>query len=65
MLGTLSAEGSAQANPKLIKGVRPMSRQDALLERFLRYVAVPTQSDPKAKVVPSNPNEFQLAELLA
>lgn len=42
-----------------------MSRQDALLERFLRYVAVPTQSDPKAKVVPSNPNEFKLAELLA
>ncbi len=42
-----------------------MNRKEALLERFLRYVAIPTQSDMKAKVVPSNPNEFKLAELLA
>ena len=42
-----------------------MNRKEVLLERFLRYVAIPTQSDMKATVVPSNPNEFKLAELLA
>ena len=42
-----------------------MDKKAELLERFLRYVAVPTQSDPKAGVVPSNPKEFDLANLLA
>lgn len=42
-----------------------MDKKAALLERFLRYVAVSTQSDPKATVVPSNPKEFDLAKLLA
>ena len=42
-----------------------MDQKEALLERFLRYVAVPTQSDPKAATVPSNPKEFDLARLLA
>ena len=42
-----------------------MDKKAALLERFLRYVAIPTQSDPKAKTVPSNPKEFDLANLLA
>jgi len=42
-----------------------MDKKEALLERFLRYVAIPTQSDPKAKTVPSNPKEFELAKLLA
>ena len=36
-----------------------------LLERFLRYAAVTSQSDPKAKVVPSTPGQRTLAELLA
>ena len=42
-----------------------MDKKAALLEHFLRYVAIPTQSDPKAKIVPSNPKEFELANLLA
>lgn len=42
-----------------------MDCKEALLERFLRYVAIPTQSDPKAGVVPSNPRVRDLAELLA
>lgn len=42
-----------------------MDKKEALLERFLRYVAVPTQSDPKVATVPSNPTEFDLANLLA
>ena len=35
-----------------------MDQKEALLERFLRYVAVPTQSDPKAATVPSNPKDL-------
>lgn len=42
-----------------------MDKKAALLERFLRYVAIPTQSDLKSAAVPSNPNEFELAKLLA
>ncbi len=42
-----------------------MDHKAELLERFQRYIAIPTQSDPKAGVVPSNPNEFELAKLLA
>lgn len=36
-----------------------------LLERFERYVAVTTQSDPKATTVPSTPGQRMLAEMLA
>lgn len=42
-----------------------MNRQEELLERFLRYAAVTSQSDPKAAVVPSTPGQRKLAELLA
>lgn len=42
-----------------------MDYKAALLERFLRYVAIPTQSDATVKTVPSNPREFDLARLLA
>lgn len=42
-----------------------MDTKAELLERFLRYVAIPTQSDASAGIVPSNPKEFDLAHLLA
>lgn len=42
-----------------------MDIRTELLERFLRYVAIPTQSDASAGTVPSNPKEFELANLLA
>ena len=44
---------------------RVMSKRAALLERFMRYAAVPTQSNPKAGVVPSAPGERILADMLA
>lgn len=34
-----------------------------LLERFLRYAAVTSQSDPKAKVVPSTPGQRTVSGL--
>ena len=46
-------------------GMNTMDKKAALLERFNRYIAVSTQSDPKAGKVPSNPKEFELANLLA
>lgn len=42
-----------------------MSEAQHLIDRFMHYVAVSTQSNSKAATVPSNPNEIQLAELLA
>lgn len=42
-----------------------MSEAQHLIDRFMRYVAVSTQSNSKATTVPSNPNEIRLAELLA
>ena len=42
-----------------------MDKKSELLTRFKRYVAISTQSNPKAGVVPSNPAERDLAELLA
>lgn len=39
--------------------------KEELLERFLRYAAVTSQSDAKAGVVPSTPGQRELAELLA
>ena len=38
--------------------------QTRLLERFLRYVAVPSQSDPQQTSVPTTMGQRQLAELL-
>ncbi len=35
-----------------------------LLERFLRYVAIPSESDPRAGVVPSSEGQRELARLL-
>ncbi len=42
-----------------------MSEAQHLIDRFMRYVAVSTQSNSKAATVPSNPNEIKLAEILA
>lgn len=39
--------------------------QEALVERFLRYVAVDTQSHEEAGVYPSSPNQFVLGKMLA
>lgn len=36
-----------------------------LIERFLRYVAVTSQSDPQATVVPSSAGQWDMARLLA
>ncbi len=37
----------------------------ALLDRFFRYIAIDTQSDPDSKESPSTPGQFDLAHLLA
>jgi tripeptide aminopeptidase len=42
-----------------------MSVRDELVERFLRYVAVESQSDAGAARLPSTPGQQRLAELLA
>ena len=42
-----------------------MSVRDQLLERFLRYVAIESQSDMKATSLPSTPGQQVLAKLLA
>ncbi len=42
-----------------------MNCKEALLERFLRYAAVTSQSDAKATTVPSTPGQLELAKLLA
>lgn len=39
--------------------------EDALAERFLRYSAIPSQSDASAGTVPSSPGQWELARLLA
>ncbi len=41
-----------------------MDLQERLLNRFLRYVAIPTQSQPESTVVPSTPGQWELAKLL-
>ncbi len=38
--------------------------QKKLLEKFLRYVSIPTQSDPASNTVPTTPQQYELAELL-
>ncbi len=38
---------------------------DRLVERFLRYLAVASQSDARATVVPSTPGQWEMARLLA
>ena len=42
-----------------------MDLQEKLLNRFLRYAAVTTQSKPESTVVPSTPGQWDLARLLA
>lgn len=42
-----------------------MELQNRLLTRFLRYAAIPSQSDASAGSVPSTPGQRRLAELLA
>ena len=37
----------------------PLSRQ--LTQRFFRYLAITSQSDPKAKTLPSTPGQHNLA----
>ena len=39
--------------------------KDKLLERFLRYISIDTQSNPESDETPSNKNEFKLARMLA
>ena len=38
---------------------------EALVNRFLRYVAIPSESVPKAKVVPSSEGQWNVAKLVA
>lgn len=38
--------------------------KDKILERFLRYISIDTQSDPAAKSFPSTAKQFDLARLL-
>ena len=40
-------------------------RKDRLLERFLRYVAISSQSSTKVKTVPSSDGQWDMARLLA
>ena len=42
-----------------------MTIQNELVERFLRYVAVESQSDARATTLPSTPGQQRLADLLA
>lgn len=42
-----------------------MTVREELIERFLRYVAVESQSDAKAATLPSTPGQQHLAEILA
>ncbi|NDV13239.1 peptidase T [Crenobacter caeni] len=39
--------------------------KEQLLERFLRYVAIPSQSDASARTVPSTPGQLELVRALA
>lgn len=43
-------------NEKIIK--------DKLVENFLKYVAIPSQSDDKKKEVPSSPGQWEMAKVL-
>ncbi|MGN1149817.1 MAG: peptidase T, partial [Sutterella sp.] len=45
--------------------MRYSEMKEELLERFLRYAAVTSQSNAKAGTVPSSPGQRRLAELLA
>jgi len=42
-----------------------MTIREQLIERFLRYVAIESQSDAKATTLPTTPGQQRLAELLA
>jgi tripeptide aminopeptidase len=42
-----------------------MSLREHLLERFFRYLAIESQSDPRATSLPSTPGQQRLADLLA
>ena len=41
-----------------------MNLQEKILGRFLRYVAVTTQSRPESEVIPSTPGQWELAHML-
>jgi tripeptide aminopeptidase len=41
----------------------PLSRQ--LTQRFFRYLAITSQSDPKIKTLPSTPGQHEMARELA
>ena len=45
---------SLRAKPE--KRIKTMEFREQLLERFLRYVAIDTQSDPDSETFPSRPN---------
>ena len=42
-----------------------LSLEDRLVERFLRYVAITSQSDARATTLPSTPGQWEMARLLA
>lgn len=44
-------------NEKIIK--------DKLVENFLKYLAIPSQSDDKNEIVPSSPGQWEMAKVLA
>ena len=50
-------------NPSSVASIAQEVRS-ALLERFLRYVGIDTQSDPKSSTYPSTQKQFNLLQLL-
>ena len=50
-------------NPSSVASIAQEVRP-ALLERFLRYVGIDTQSDPKSSTYPSTQKQFNLLQLL-
>ena len=50
---------------KLIKAGKIMDQQKSLIERFIRYSKIDTQSDENSDTHPSTEKQHKLAELLA
>lgn len=65
MLPARERGGSEEPAVAAGQGGYSMSLREELLERFFRYVAVESQSDMAATVLPSTPGQQALAELLA
>lgn len=39
--------------------------REKVLERFLKYISIDTQSDPESETSPSTAKQFDLAKILA